>query len=140
MTMLVAGNQRNRCCPQEAGQPEMAEKLSGNVGWGIGLEFRESNHLLRTRTTAVCRPGMAFNVVVGARGLTAGHDWMLLLYVSSLWPQNPGHLFFCGSCYMACPLRAGTFQHTTVDTFQGHTGPQLTTVVQTLARAQAWRV
>ena len=54
-------------CPvQEAGQPEMAEKLPGNVGWGIGLEFRESNHLLRTRNTAVCRAGMAFNVVVGA--------------------------------------------------------------------------
>ena len=50
----------------------MAEKLSGNVGWGIGLEFRESNHLLRTRTTAACRPGMAFNVVVGAHALTSG--------------------------------------------------------------------
>ena len=48
----------------------MAEKLSGNVGWGIGLEFRESNHLLRTRNTAACRPSMAFNVVVGAAALT----------------------------------------------------------------------
>ena len=44
----------------------MAEKLSGNVGWGMGLEFRESSHLLRTRNTAPCRAGMVFNVVVGA--------------------------------------------------------------------------
>ena len=44
----------------------MAEKLSSNVGWGMGLEFRESNHLLRTRNTAPCRAGMVFNVVVGA--------------------------------------------------------------------------
>ena len=66
----------------------MAEKLSGNVGWGIGLEFRESNHLLRTRTTAACRPGMAFNVVVGAWLLISGRSLDAAVHVSDLRPHS----------------------------------------------------
>ena len=52
-------------CAQDAGQPALAEKLT-SVGFGIGLEFRESSHVLRAKNTTLVQAGMAFNVVVGA--------------------------------------------------------------------------
>lgn len=36
------------------------------MGFGIGLEFRESSHVLRSKNTTLVQAGMAFNVVVGA--------------------------------------------------------------------------
>ncbi len=107
----------------------MAEKLSGNVGWGIGLEFRESNHLLRTRTTAACRPGMAFNVVVGARALAYGRSSDAALYASDLRP-HPTHSLFSSSCCTALSSEVFALQHSTVDRSQGYNVSKLFTAVR----------
>ncbi|RLN61831.1 hypothetical protein BBJ29_003855 [Phytophthora kernoviae] len=40
-------------------------KLTKNLGFGIGLEFRESCNLLTTKNQAVITEGMAFNVAFG---------------------------------------------------------------------------
>ena len=50
---------------QEKGQELLAEKLAKNVGFGIGLEFRESSCLLNAKNATLVKAGMAFNVTVG---------------------------------------------------------------------------
>ncbi|TMW55175.1 hypothetical protein Poli38472_013937 [Pythium oligandrum] len=40
-------------------------KLTKNLGFGIGLEFRESSNLLTAKNTTVIKEGMAFNVAFG---------------------------------------------------------------------------
>ena len=41
-------------------------KLPKSVGFGMGLEFRESTCLLNAKNAALAKPGMVFNVSVGA--------------------------------------------------------------------------
>ncbi len=59
----------------------MIPLLSRNVGFGMGLEFREGTHVLPTPGSGKAaaageggaprvRPGMVFNVCVGVAGLT----------------------------------------------------------------------
>ena len=50
---------------QEKGQEALLEKLTKNVGFGIGLEFRESFCLLNAKNANLVKAGMAFNVAVG---------------------------------------------------------------------------
>jgi hypothetical protein len=45
------------------------------VGFGIGLEFRESSHVLRAKNTTLVQAGMAFNVVVGAPTAAPVVNW-----------------------------------------------------------------
>ena len=52
---------------QDGGHAELAEKVTA-VGWGLGLEFRESIHVLRSKNTTLVQAGMAFNVSIGKRG------------------------------------------------------------------------
>ncbi|KAF1789227.1 Creatinase/Aminopeptidase P/Spt16, N-terminal [Phytophthora cactorum] len=45
--------------------PTLFAKLTKNLGFGIGLEFRESCNLLTTKNQTVIKEGMAFNVAFG---------------------------------------------------------------------------
>lgn len=45
--------------------PSLLAKLTKNLGFGIGLEFRESCNLLTPKNTTVVAEGMAFNVAFG---------------------------------------------------------------------------
>lgn len=45
------------------------EKLTKNLGFGIGLEFRESCNLLTSKNSTVITEGMAFNVAFGFQGI-----------------------------------------------------------------------
>lgn len=47
----------------------LLEKLTKNLGFGIGLEFRESCNLLTAKNTTVIEEGMAFNVAFGFQGI-----------------------------------------------------------------------
>ncbi len=51
---------------QDKGQAELAEHLPKSVGWGMGLEFRESHLQLTAKNATLVRPGMVFNVSLGA--------------------------------------------------------------------------
>ncbi|CCI42093.1 unnamed protein product [Albugo candida] len=43
----------------------LCSRLTKNLGFGIGLEFRESCNLLNSKNTATIKEGMAFNVAFG---------------------------------------------------------------------------
>ena len=51
------------------GQSHLVEKLSKNLGFGMGLEFRESALMLTPKNEGVVRAGMVFNVCIGVQGL-----------------------------------------------------------------------
>ena len=48
--------------------------LTKNVGFGMGLEFRESSLILNAKNAAKAEPGMIFNVSVGLQGLECAKD------------------------------------------------------------------
>jgi hypothetical protein len=82
---------------REKGHPELAERLPKSVGFGMGLEFKESGTALGARgagTTA--RAGMVFNVSLGVAGLendAAGGDARAKTYalqVSDTVAVKPG--------------------------------------------------
>ncbi|KAL3130646.1 hypothetical protein ABBQ38_008037 [Trebouxia sp. C0009 RCD-2024] len=54
---------------QDAGQGHLVEHLPKNIGFGMGLEFRESINLLKAGNERKVAAGMVFNVAVGASGL-----------------------------------------------------------------------
>ena len=51
------------------GQSHLVEKLSKNLGFGMGLEFRENALMLTPKNDGVVRAGMVFNVCIGVQGL-----------------------------------------------------------------------
>ena len=51
------------------GQEHRLERLSKNLGFGMGLEFKESSTLLAVKNEGVVRSGMIFNVCIGVQGL-----------------------------------------------------------------------
>lgn len=62
------------CCdaPQTLtakGQTHLVERLSKNIGFGMGLEFRESATVLNAKNTTAIKAGMVFNVCLGVAGL-----------------------------------------------------------------------
>ena len=50
---------------QDAGQGHLVEHLPKNIGFGMGLEFRESINLLKAGNERRVVAGMVFNVAVG---------------------------------------------------------------------------
>ncbi|VDP32074.1 unnamed protein product [Soboliphyme baturini] len=46
-------------------RPELIEKFTKNVGFGMGIEFRESSLLINARNTVSVESGMVFNINVG---------------------------------------------------------------------------
>lgn len=64
---------------QDAKQGHLVEYLPKNIGFGMGLEFREAINLLKPGNERRVAAGMVFNVAVGM-----SHD---LLAVGSLTPN-----------------------------------------------------
>jgi len=50
-------------------KPELEKHFTKNCGFGIGLEFRETEMLLNARNNTVLRAGMTFNLCVGFENL-----------------------------------------------------------------------
>ena len=50
---------------QDAGQGHLIEQLPKNIGFGMGLEFREAINLLNGKNDRKVAAGMVFNVAVG---------------------------------------------------------------------------
>ncbi|EEC06307.1 FACT complex subunit spt16, putative [Ixodes scapularis] len=48
---------------------ELTDKMTKNVGFATGIEFRESSLVIQSKTTAVARKGMVFNINIGFSGL-----------------------------------------------------------------------
>ncbi|XP_013382413.1 FACT complex subunit SPT16 [Lingula anatina] len=51
-------------------KPDLLEKMTKSVGFGMGIEFREGSMLIGPKTTVKAKKGMVFNVNVGFAGLT----------------------------------------------------------------------
>lgn len=54
---------------QALNQAHLVDKLTKNIGFGMGLEFRESTNVLSTGSEVPVRAGMIFNVSVGECGV-----------------------------------------------------------------------
>lgn len=54
---------------EEQGQGHLVGKLPKNLGFGMGLEFRESCNILSSSNTTPVQAGMILNVTVGVSGL-----------------------------------------------------------------------
>lgn len=54
---------------KDRNQLHLLEKLTKNLGFGMGLEFRESANVLSGKNDGTVRAGMVFNVCIGAAGL-----------------------------------------------------------------------
>lgn len=50
---------------QDKGQEQLVEKLPKTLGFGMGLEFRESSLLISSKSQATVKAGMIFNVSIG---------------------------------------------------------------------------
>ena len=57
-------------------RPDLADKLTPNLGFVIGIEFREANYLISNKCQSVAKAGMVFQVSVGFSDLinTAAKD------------------------------------------------------------------
>ena len=88
--------------PQGSGMEQLAKGLGKNIGWGMGLEFRESAYQLSASNETQVRAGMVFNVSLGvclmnkqdvipwASGCTAVHahaSHVCTSYTLWLWHQ-----------------------------------------------------
>uniref|UniRef100_A0A060T472 FACT complex subunit n=1 Tax=Blastobotrys adeninivorans TaxID=409370 RepID=A0A060T472_BLAAD len=63
-------------------KPGLEQHLLKNVGWGIGLEFRDSSALLSPKNSSPLKDGMTVNVVVGladVKDKSGGKPYGLLL-------------------------------------------------------------
>ena len=49
----------------ESKRPELKNHLPNNLGFGMGLEFRESDYVINAKNTRELKQGMVFNLVVG---------------------------------------------------------------------------
>jgi nucleosome binding factor SPN SPT16 subunit len=50
--------------------PELEGHLTANLGFGMGIEFRESELLLSPKSGRAIEPGMVFNLALGLQGLS----------------------------------------------------------------------
>ena len=64
---------------QDAGQGHLVEHLPKNIGFGMGLEFRESINLLKAGNERNITAGMVFNVAVGAWDAIALDSWCFVV-------------------------------------------------------------
>ena len=49
----------------ESKRPELKNHLPNNIGFGMGLEFRESDYVINAKNTRELKQGMVFNLAVG---------------------------------------------------------------------------
>jgi len=50
-------------------RPNLEQHFLKSVGWGIGLEFRDKNYIIKKNNHKVCKAGMIFNFQVGFQDL-----------------------------------------------------------------------
>lgn len=50
--------------------PELERHLAANLGFGMGIEFRESELLIGPKSSRAVEPGMVFNLALGLQGLS----------------------------------------------------------------------
>ncbi len=55
------------CVWQDAGQGHLVAKLFKNIGWSLGTELREMHYGLTAKNATLIKPGMIFNLSIGAR-------------------------------------------------------------------------
>lgn len=48
---------------------KLVEKMTKNIGFAMGLEFREGSLLLAPKSNSIAKKGMVFNVAIGFSGL-----------------------------------------------------------------------
>lgn len=60
----------------------MKDKIPTNFGFGIGLEFRESNLYINGKNEKEVEEGMVFNVVVGFDNLTNEKEKIYAIQIS----------------------------------------------------------
>lgn len=56
-------------CGKDSTLPDLASNLTKNVGFGMGIEFRDSSMILSTKNEAKVKKSMVFNVSVGVQNL-----------------------------------------------------------------------
>ena len=54
----------------ESKRPDLKENLVKNIGFGMGLEFRESNYSISPKNTRQIKSGMILNLAIGFQNLT----------------------------------------------------------------------
>ncbi|CAN6642426.1 FACT complex subunit Spt16p [Trichomonascus vanleenenianus] len=64
-------------------KPELVGNMLKNVGWGMGIEFRDSNAILSAKNESILKDGMTLNLVIGLQDLKdenkAGKTYSLLV-------------------------------------------------------------
>ena len=53
----------------DANRPDLKENLPNNLGFGMGLEFRESDYVINAKNTRDLKTGMVFNLAIGLQDL-----------------------------------------------------------------------
>lgn len=70
-------------------QPNLEKHVFPNFGFGIGLEFREPEHLINAKSNAVVKAGMTFNLMVGFQDLVIdGNKYSLMLADTVVVPKE----------------------------------------------------
>ena len=59
---------------EKEGCPELRQHLSRNVGFGMGLELRESSFVINEKSERKATPGMVFNLSVSVVGVSSGKE------------------------------------------------------------------
>jgi hypothetical protein len=90
---------------RDQGQARLVEAMGKNIGFGMGLEFRESSNVLSSKNEGIVRAGMVFNVCLGVSGLEAAGETeankkTYALQVRRWWLQGS----VPGSCYLGTLL------------------------------------
>ncbi|KAG8920577.1 FACT complex subunit spt16 [Tulasnella sp. 417] len=65
----------------KAKSPELEKHLPKNVGWGMGLEFRDSSYVLGPKNSRLLKAGMVFNLILAFTDVVGedGKKYSLLL-------------------------------------------------------------
>lgn len=58
----------------EANRPDLQSKLPNNIGFGMGLEFREADYVINAKNTRSIEPGMIFNLIIGLQDVESGES------------------------------------------------------------------
>lgn len=58
----------------KAANPDLEKHLVKNVGWGIGIDFRDTHLLLNAKNDTVLRDGMTLSVVIGFSDIPNAHS------------------------------------------------------------------
>lgn len=76
--------------------PGTEQKLTKNVGWGIGIDFRDSNVLLNAKNTKEIRNGMTLNVCVGFSNLkdSKNNTTYALMVADTVRVKNDGYVMY----------------------------------------------